>query len=248
MSRRAALRTAAGALVMGAGVVRAADPPRFPLVVELFTSQGCSSCPPADRLLGGLATRADVVALSFHVNYWDRLGWKDPFASEAGTARQYGYARVQARPGVYTPQMMVNGVVHNPGVTQSSLTQLLATGARANPLTLSPTLKAGPNEGVVLALPALTGAGAGDEHDVWLITYDREHVTQVPRGENRGARLVNRNVVRSIERMVTWRGAAQSWTLDAQRVSPARSVAVLVQRRDLGPIVGATRLERGESS
>ncbi|MGE0425145.1 MAG: DUF1223 domain-containing protein [Reyranellaceae bacterium] len=246
LTRRAALGTVASALVMGAGVARAADSPRYPLVVELFTSQGCSSCPPADRQLGSLAKRADVVALSFHVTYWDKLGWKDPYASESGTARQYGYARVQARPGVYTPQMMVNGVVHAPGFSQSTVADLLGAGGKVNPLRLDPVLSAGPNDGVVLTLPAL--AGLGDACDVWLVTYDREHVTQVPRGENRGARLVNRNVVRSIERAATWQGGAQSWTLGAGRLSPARSVAVLVQRRDFGPIIGAARLERGETS
>ena len=182
------------------------------------------------------------MALSFHVNYWDRLGWKDPFASDDGTARQYGYARAQAQSGVYTPQMMVNGMVHSPGSTQSSLTQLLASGAKANPLQVNPVLRAGPIEGVVLTLPALPKVI--DDCDIWLITYDRAHVTQVLRGENRGERLVNRNVARSIERLSTWRGAGQSWTLAAHRVVPTRSIAVLVQRRDLGPIIGTARLER----
>ena len=228
LSRRAALGTVAGALVMGAGVARAADSPRYPLVVELFTSQGCSSCPPADRQLGSLAKRADVVALSFHVTYWDKLGWKDPYASESGTARQYGYARVQARPGVYTPQMMVNGVVHAPGFSQSTVADLLGAGAKINPLRLNPVLSAGPSDAVVLTLPAL--AGLGEACDVWLVTYDREHVTQVPRGENRGARLVNRNVAQHRARG-RGRGAA-SPDARCRRLSPARSVAVLVQRRD----------------
>ena len=242
LNRRTALGMAAGALILESGMARAADPPRGPLVVELFTSQGCSSCPPADRLLGELATRADIVALSFHVNYWDQLGWKDPFASEGTTARQHGYARSQARSQIYTPQMMVNGVVHSPGSTRDSLTELLAAGAKANPLRLQPVLSAAPDNGAVLALPAF--ADARDDHDIWLVTYDSNHVTEVLRGENRGARLVNRNVVRGIERLTTWRGGAQSWTLPPNE----RSRAVLVQRRDFGPIIGAARLERGESS
>ena len=232
-------------MALGAGASRAADPPAGPLVVELFTSQGCSSCPPADRQLGLLAARADIVALSFHVNYWDRLGWKDPFASEITTARQHGYARTQSQPNVYTPQMMVNGVVHSPGHSQANLTRLLAAGAKANPLRLSPVFSPASDNGVTLALPAL--AGASDDHDIWLVTYDRTHNTRVLRGENRGETIVNRNVVRSLERLATWRGAAQSWTLTPGQVPAARSVAVLVQRRDFGPIVGAARLERGET-
>lgn len=242
LGRRAALGLAAGALILESSAARSVDPPHGPVVVELFTSQGCSSCPPADRLLGELATRADIVALSFHVNYWDRLGWKDPFASDSTTARQHGYARVQAESQVYTPQMMVNGVVHAPGSSQSAVRELLAAGAKTNPLRLQPVLGPGPDNGVVLTLPA--AADIGGDHAVWLVTYDATHVTEVLRGENRGERLVNRNVVRSIERLATWQGAAQSWTLDAARVPASRSVAVLVQRRDLGPIVGAARLDR----
>jgi hypothetical protein len=211
-------------------------------VVELFTSQGCSSCPPADRLLGELAARADIVALSFHVNYWDRLGWKDPFASASTTARQRGYARVQAQANVYTPQMMVNGVVHGPGNDPGELDRLLARGSKSNPLRPGPTLTSAPDGGVVVGLPARPDVV--DDHDVWLIAYDRAHTTAVARGENRGATLVNRNVVRSLEKLATWRGAAASWTLGTERMPAQRSVAILVQRRDLGPMLGAARLDR----
>ena len=100
------------ALLVAAGLFAAAaawaDSSK-PVGVELFTSQGCSSCPPADRILGHLADREDVIALGFHVNYWDRLGWPDPFATEAGTERQYAYSPVLGRRNVYTPQMVIDG-------------------------------------------------------------------------------------------------------------------------------------------
>lgn len=243
VGRRTAIRTAAGAVVLGTGIGVAADPVRGPLVVELFTSQGCSSCPPADRLLGELAQRADVVALSFHVTYWDRLGWKDPFASETTTARQHRYARSLAQTYVYTPEMVVNGVAHSPGTSASDVEQLLAKGTKSNPLRLSPVLSRTPDNGVTVELPAL--ASASDDLDVWLVTYDRTHTTRVARGENRGASLVNRNVVRSIEKLAAWRGAATSWAIAGERIGPSdRSVAILVQRRELGPMLGAARLDR----
>jgi len=234
-----------GALALSSGPAPAIDPQRGPLVVELFTSQGCSSCPPADRLLGDLANQADVVALSFHVDYWDRLGWKDPFASRGTTARQHSYARALAQPYVYTPEMVVNGVVHGAGNSSGELARLLAQGAKSNPLRLTPSLTAASSAGIVIRLPALPAVV--DDLDVWLVTYDRAHTTSVPRGENRGATLINRNVVRSVENLATWRGAPASWTLTADRLGPAaRSVAVLVQRRECGPILGAARLDRGD--
>lgn len=229
------LVVAVAAIVACASLGSAADPARGPLVVELFTSQGCSSCPPADRLLGELAKRPDVIALSFHVNYWDRLGWKDPFASESTTARQHGYARALAQSYVYTPEMVVNGVVHDPGNSPGSVSRLLAQATARAPLGVRPVLSVAPDKRLVISLPALRDAPT--DLDIWLFTYDAAHTTQVMRGENRGATLVNRHVVRSVEKLAVWNGAAASWT-----TNPAsRSVAVLVQRRDFGPIIGAAR-------
>lgn len=232
-SRR--LAVAIVAMVACASLGSAADPARGPLVVELFTSQGCSSCPPADRLLGELAKRPDVIALSFHVNYWDRLGWKDPFASESTTARQHGYAAALAQSYVYTPEMVVNGVVHDPGNSPGGVSRLLAQATARGSLSVRPLLSVAPDKRLVISLPALRDAPAG--LDVWLFTYDAAHTTPVERGENRGATLVNRNVVRSVEKLAVWNGAAASWTTNPS----SRPVAVLVQRRDFGPIVGAAR-------
>lgn len=229
------LAVALAALVVCANIGSAADPVRGPLVVELFTSQGCSSCPPADRLLGELAKRPDVIALSFHVNYWDRLGWKDPFASESTTARQHGYARALAQSYVYTPEMIVNGVVHHPGNNPGSVSWLLAQAAARGPLNVRPVVSVAPDKRLVISLPALRDAPV--DLDVWLFTYDTAHTTQVIRGENRGATLINRHVVRSVEKLAVWNGVAASWTTNPT----ARSVAVLVQRRDFGPIIGAAR-------
>jgi hypothetical protein len=113
----------AGARTGEAGTRGAAD---GPWAVELFTSQGCSSCPPADAYLGLLSKRPDIVALSFHVDYWDYIGWKDPFATRATTDRQRAYARVLKQRYVYTPEMVVEGIGHDTGRERAAIERLLA--------------------------------------------------------------------------------------------------------------------------
>src|SRR5471032_1108325 len=126
--RRSVLIGAAATAAFGTSV--SAAPPSGPWAIELFTSQGCSSCPPADAQLGKLRERPDIVALSFHVDYWDYIGWKDPFASKTMTNRQHAYARVLHQRYVYTPEMVVDGVTHEPGVTKTSIDEMLAAAQR----------------------------------------------------------------------------------------------------------------------
>src|SRR5471030_1071545 len=114
--RRSVLVGAAAATATVSGISASAAPPSGPWAIELFTSQGCSSCPPADAQLGKLSERPDIVALSFHVDYWDYIGWKDRFASQEMTERQRVYARVLKQRYVYTPEMVVDGTAHEPGV------------------------------------------------------------------------------------------------------------------------------------
>ncbi|MBL8674514.1 MAG: DUF1223 domain-containing protein [Rhodospirillales bacterium] len=208
-------------------------------MVELFTSQGCSSCPPADRNLGELARRQGVLALSFHVDYWDYIGWKDPFASAAFTERQRGYAKSLKQRYVYTPEMVVGGLAHNSGRDLKKVELLLRAADERDGRRARPAL-ARAGDGVAVSLPATPGV---EGCDVWLVTFDARHSTQVARGENGGATLVNHNVVRSIERLAAWRGEAAAWTVPAARL-PASGVAVLVQMADFGPMVGAARLDR----
>src|ERR1700761_1429646 len=111
-----------------------------PWAVELFTSQGCSSCPPADAQLGKLCDRPDIVALSFHVDYWDYIGWKDPYANRAMTDRQRAYARVLRQRYVYTPEMVVDGVTHEPGVTRASIDEMLMAAQHQSPQRATPRL------------------------------------------------------------------------------------------------------------
>jgi hypothetical protein len=202
-----------------------------PVVVELFTSQGCSSCPPADANLGLLAGRADVVALSFGVTYWDRLGWKDTFAQAAFTERQKAYGRALGLASLYTPQMVVNGTVDTPGFDRQALERLIDRAAALR----------GPAIGIGSDAVALEGGAAPRAPaDVWLVRYDPAEV-QVPiaRGENAGVTLPLRNVVRSLDRLGAWDGRAVRFDLPAGPQGLA--TAILVQARDGGPILAAAK-------
>jgi hypothetical protein len=202
-----------------------------PTVVELFTSEGCSSCPPADALLAELAGRPDVLALSFHVDYWDRLGWKDPFSSPDATRRQHGYADLLGLATVYTPQMVVDGRWQAVGSDRREVEQALGS-ARRN------------RDGVPIAIAVdhgraqiTLGSGGGDgvAGALLLICFDRRHVTAVSRGENGGRTLSHVDVVRSIEEVAPFDGRAK--TLDAPIRAPSERVAAILQARD-GRVLG----------
>lgn len=207
-----------------------AEPATRPIVVELFTSQGCSSCPPADALLRELSqTRADVLALAFHVTYWDRLGWPDPFALPAATERQRGYERISQAGTMYTPQMVVDGMRDVVGSDRPGVHAALAAARPAATIAISLHEEAG---SVSISLPAGQGAGR-----VLLIGYDPEHRTQVARGENAGQALLEANIVRGLDMAGAWTGAAMRVT----RPRPAgQRLAVIVQAAD-GTILAATR-------
>jgi hypothetical protein len=209
-----------------------ADQPKRPVVVELYTSEGCSSCPPADALLTELANkRHDVLPLAFHVTYWNSLGWTDPFSFEAATKRQEGYARISSAGSVYTPQMVVDGVDDAVGSDRGDVLHAISTAAAkagdAVPVSLT-------RDGTNAAIKVGLGEGAGK---VWLIGYDSRHVTPVGRGENAGQTLVESNVVRSLTEVGAWNGSV----VDLHHALPAgEHLAVLVQAAD-GRVLGAAR-------
>ena len=180
------------ALLLLLGIASAAAAER-PIVVELFTSEGCSSCPPADALLSELATRAQVLALSFHVDYWDGLGWKDPLSSAAATARQQHYARLLGTGGVYTPQIVVDGSWQAVGSEKSAVEaaiDMARRAARSIPVSLV--------SGNGTARIAIGAAGSAATGSVVLIGFDRRRVDRVAGGENDGRTLTHVGVVRGI--------------------------------------------------
>ena len=170
-----------------------------PWSIELFTSQGCSSCPPADKKLGELARRPDFVALSFHVDYWDYIGWKDPFASREMTDRQKMYGRTLRRESIYTPEMVFDGAAHDPGTRASDVEALLEAARRRTSERATPKLTRTDDGALAIALEPFTLDRYGAE--IMLAVYDLKHTTPVRRGENQGATLDNFNVDRKSTRL-----------------------------------------------
>jgi len=220
--------------------VRAREGAGGPWAIELFTSQGCSSCPPADLQLGKLCRRNDIVALSFHVDYWDYIGWKDRFATHETTERQRAYARALKQRYVYTPEMVVDGIGHDPGVSAEPITELLAEAHRRSPQRATPELTRAPDGALAVKLAAFK---LDRPAEVVLAVYDRRHSTAIGNGENGGRTLENFNVVRHFETLGHWDGTAASWTVPAGRFKPDQGLAVLVQRAEQGPMLGCNKLE-----
>jgi len=217
---------------VGATSMASAEQPKRPVVVELFTSEGCSSCPPADALLTEIANkRHDVLPLAFHVTYWNSLGWTDPFSFEAATKRQEGYSEISSAGGPYTPQMVIDGTEDVVGSERGDVLHAISVkAAKAGDAVPVQVARDGSDATIKIGL----GEGAGK---VWLIGYDSRHVTPVGRGENEGRTLVESNVVRSLTAMGDWRGAV----LNLHHALPAgEHLAVLLQAAD-GRILGAAR-------
>lgn len=216
----------------------AADP--GPVVVELFTSQGCSSCPPADRLLGEIKGRDGVIALSLHVDYWDYIGWEDPFGLARHTARQRAYKRRLKLDYVYTPQIVVDGRYQAVGSRRAAVEAAIAEAAD-DPVRVRPRLETA-GRAARLVVPA--GAAPERPATVWLALYDGRHDTRVRAGENAGTALVNHNVVRRWQKLGTWRGDRLEIPLDlaGARADGRDGCAVLVQAAGTGAILGAARM------
>lgn len=214
--------------------VAAAD--NAPVVVELFTSQGCSSCPPADALLAEIAGRDDVIALALHVDYWDYLGWKDTFADPAFTRRQEGYAATAGATTIYTPQMVVGGVDHLVGVRPMDLADLIAAHkARPAPVALGLA-----REGDRVRIAAQADAQLPAGTTVQLVRYRPEAAVEIARGENAGRRLAYTHVVEAWSPLAEWDGR-EPLALDADAPGDA-AIAVIVQAPGPGPILGAAAL------
>lgn len=205
-----------------------------PVVVELFTSQGCSSCPPADALLGELARRPDVIALAYHVDYWDDQGWKDRFSMPEATQRQKGYIRRLSRAGAFTPQIVVSGDTSLVGSNRQAVEQAIAGDRDALAMRLS---KVGSN------LQIQFTEAWRESMDVYLVSYLAEATHKIAAGENARRTLKHYNVVRSFKRLGTWNGKPQRMSASITELpQDATGVAVILQRKNQGAIAGAARL------
>jgi hypothetical protein len=206
-----------------------------PVVVELFTSQGCSDCPPADSLLRHVqATDPDVLALDLHVTYWDSFAWTDPFSLRSATRLQDYYATLRHDSAVYTPQAVVDGKAQFVGSDREAMTEAIEWAkARINENGVVPVSVAASGGRISVHVGAAKrSAGAAA---IWLFGFDPEHTTRIAGGENGGATLTEVNVVRSLAKLGTWRGRVFAQDLAAP---PGMKFAVVLQRAD-GAILGA---------
>ena len=221
----------ASLVIAGSLVTKAEATPR-PAVVELFTSEGCNSCPPAEAYIGELAARADVLPLAFHVDYWDDLGWRDRFELSLAAPRQQKYQQVLHLRNAYTPQVILDGRADYVGSSRAAIGAALQ----------------GPREGVPVAL----SIGAGEIHvrlesselgrgtEVLLVSYLRKAVSPIGRGENAGRTLEEYNIVRSMSSLGRWDGASHEFLARLDTLPrDATDVAILVQASTQGAIVGA---------
>ena len=209
-------------------------------VVELFTSQGCSSCPPADRVLGELSQDPSVIALSLPIDYWDYLGWKDTLADSRFSARQKAYSHARGDRGVYTPQAVVNGTTNvlgsdRAGIENATKRTQNNDGVMSVPVTMT---KSGGQIKVSVA------EGSGRSGEIWICAVSKAVPITISRGENRGQQITYHNVVRNVLKVGDWNGKAGSWTVPLENITRdgVDAAAVYVQdgnRDKPGPMLGA---------
>ncbi|MBO6781660.1 MAG: DUF1223 domain-containing protein [Alphaproteobacteria bacterium] len=242
--RRGFVRAFAG-LLLGLGISAAPAAAGEPVtVVELFTSQGCPSCPSADAFLGELADRDDVLALSLHVDHWNFMGWQDPFASELFSARQQRYLNQHGLPYVYTPQIVVDGVFqasgNKPLTVLAGIEQARATSDERFEIQLDRIS----DTQVRVRIPDVPARYRG-EAELVLVRFDDKHVTEVTKGENRGRTIVNHHVVRLMRPVARWNGAPVDVVVSLQDIAGAAPAycAVFLQERGQRRILGAAMVD-----
>jgi hypothetical protein len=242
LSRRNCLALGAASLLSRPALAA----PQRPVIVELFTSQGCSSCPPADAFMRDLADRKNVIALSYSVDYWDYLGWKDTLGSAANSKRQYDYAKSRGDMDVYTPQMVIDGRAHVVGSNRSAVDQAISksvSSAEARWVALG--LEA---EGKEFVIDAVASAGA-TEGTIWLMSASPSVAVKIERGENAGSEVAYHNAVRKCEAVGMWNGEAATIRVpkNAIRAKGASTIVAILQEGHVGPILGAVRLDDANS-
>jgi hypothetical protein len=206
--------------------------PHGPAVVELYTSQGCSSCPPADAVLGELAQMPNVIALAFHVSYWDNIGWSDRFALPIAVRRQHRYAEVLGVSSVFTPQAVVDGRGSFVGSDKRRILEAMLEPRDSIPITLQVDLSA-----LTVTIPARSDRSG---YEVNLAAYLPEAQTRVGRGENSGRTLTEFNIVRQFRTLGTWSGREAVFRVPLDAIpADATRVAILLQRAEQGAVAGS---------
>ncbi len=235
MKRISGLLLALAILVSPAAI--AGQTPRA--VVELYTSQGCSSCPPADARLTELSREPGIVALTFHVDYWDYLGWKDTLAKPEYSERQRAYSHSRGDRGVYTPQMIVNGVIACVGSDDGKIDGSIRSATREHAHLPVPVSVSRDGNAITVEVSASGSAGSGE---VWLLTVQSSVTVEIERGENKGREATYANVVRELKQIGTWSGGQARF--EATASDAGDSFVVLVHEANPdgpGPIIGAAK-------
>jgi hypothetical protein len=237
MLRPAALALLAAFAAAMPTLARADD---SPIVVELFTSQGCSSCPPADKYFGELAKRSDLIALAFHIEYWNYIGWTDAYSKPWATRRQRDYQSAMKLRYVYTPEIVIQGETEG----------IASEPAAIEPMIRAAQAKRRPHPNLTLhwrddgALVADVGAGQsppGEPATLWLVGFDKMHTMAISTGENAGKTSWDHHAVRSFRRLGSWAGSSQELVVPPEEAKNLGDygVAVLLQLNGSGPILTA---------
>jgi hypothetical protein len=213
-------------------------------VVELFTSQGCSSCPPADEALGELAKDPSVIALSLPIDYWDYLGWKDTLADSRFSARQKAYSRMRGDREVYTPQAIVNGSAHVIGSDLTGIISAIGETAKADGVMSVPVTMTQVGKLLTVSVAASAEASAPTHGEVWICSISKSVPISISRGENSGREIIYHNVVRNLVKVGDWNGGSGSWTVPLESVVREGADGAVVYLQDgsrdkPGPMLGA---------
>src|SRR3984885_2465646 len=227
-------------------IVAVADPaqPDPRALVELFTSQGCSSCPAADKVLGELAKDPNVIAISLPIDYWDYLGWKDTLADSRFTARQKAYSRARGDRDVDTPQVIVNGSAHVIGSDRTKIEGAIDTTKQHDGVMSVPVSMTVSGKQINVSVAASNKGPAAKHGEVWICSVSKSVPIAIGRGENRGREVTYHNVVRNLLKGGDWNGTAGSWTVPIENISREGVDAAVVyvqdgNRENPGPMLGA---------
>jgi hypothetical protein len=213
-------------------------------VVELFTSQGCSSCPAADKVLGELAKDPNIIALSLPIDYWDYLGWKDTLADARFSARQKAYSHARGDRDVYTPQIVVNGSAHVIGSDRAGIEGAIDTTKQADGVMSVPVSMTLSGKQINVSVAASSKGPAAKHGEVWICSVSKSVPIKIGKGENRGKEITYYNVVRTLLKVGDWNGSAGSWTVPLENISREGVDAAVVyvqdgSREKPGPMLGA---------
>jgi hypothetical protein len=213
-------------------------------VVELFTSQGCSSCPPADKVIGELAKDPSVIALSMPIDYWDYLGWKDTLADARFSARQKAYSQMRGDREVYTPQVVVNGSAHVVGSDLAGIEGAIGDTKKADGVMSVPVSMTLVGKQIHVSVAAASKGPAAMHGEVWICSVSKAVPIAIGSGENSGREVTYHNVVRNVLKVGDWNGSSGSWTVPLENISRegVDAAVVFVQdgnREKPGPMLGA---------